>query len=255
MEHLTEQDLVQLALDNTTASTDIGADVWEHLQACEHCSGEIASYRTVLALGRESDAERGLAPPPPPAVWAAIARELSLTDLTAPEVRQPGRTDAPTLDSAERGRPHNSTRRRTWLLAAAAIIAVFALGAGVLIGRATMHPAPAASATTSAALTPVTPDSTKATGTATIITGTQGVSLTVVTDHLPLRQGFYQVWLYDQDANTMVPIGTLNGHGDGTFTVTPSIDINAFNVVDISAQELNGNPAHGTSVLRGTLTQ
>ena len=141
------------------------------------------------------------------------------------------------------------------MVAAAVLITVLAVGVGILIGRSLAPPAQTASPTSSAQLTPVDTGPPQASGAATITGGPTGATLSVTTRQLPLRQGFYQVWLYDQSSGVMVPIGTLDAVGNGTFSVAPSIDIHAFNIVDVSAQQLNGDPAHGTSMLRGTLTQ
>ena len=141
------------------------------------------------------------------------------------------------------------------MAAAIAAAALLGIGAGVVIGRATDGP-PAAANTSSATLAPVPPAGpSEATGSANITRGPNGATLTVDTAHLPLQQGFYQVWLYDQAADKMVPIGTLDGTGHGTFTLTPSIDLRSYNIIDISAQQLNGDPAHGSSVLRGAIAQ
>ncbi len=249
MEHLSEQDLVLLAFGE--AETDFGADheVREHLRSCDRCTNELETLRHVVELGRESGSYRGTAPTPPPSVWDGIAHELALPT--------PGDPPAEKLEFPSAPRARGQRSRRRWLIAASiAAAAVLGTGAGVLIGRATADRPPASATTSSAALAPVSPDGpAEAAGTATVTRGPDGATLTVATAHLPLQQGFYQVWLYDQTANKMVPIGTLDGAGQGTFTLTPSIDLRSFNVVDISAQQLNGDPAHGSSMLRGALTQ
>jgi len=248
VEHLTEQDLVLLALGE--AETDFGSDhdLREHLNACDRCTTELETLRHVVHMGRESGAHRGLPPTPPAAVWDGVARELALPVPAAP----PARASAVPPEPVRRSR---SSRR--WLIAATiAAAAVLGTGAGVLIGRATADRPAVATSTSSAELAPVAPAGPdEAAGTATVTRGADGATLTVDTAHLPVQQGFYQVWLYDQAADKMVPIGTLDGAGRGTFTLTPSIDIRSYNIVDVSAQQLNGDPAHGSSVLRGALTQ
>jgi hypothetical protein len=74
---------------------------------------------------------------------------------------------------------------------------------------------------------------------------------------LPLTTGFYQVWLIDPDDLTkMVPVGMLGtSTGDVELPIGPTVDLNQFRVVDVSAEANDGNSAHsGKSLLRGTLT-
>ena len=70
-----------------------------------------------------------------------------------------------------------------------------------------------------------------------------GRQVTVTTPGLPLRNGFYEVWLYDPDrgkGGDMVAVGALGDHGRGTFTLPSGIDIRAYHVVNISAQDYGG---------------
>lgn len=144
--------------------------------------------------------------------------------------------------------------RRSFLIAAtiAVLAAAGGIAGGIAIGRHTPAQSVAGPSTELAPL-PTGPPGVQ--GNAAVITSTDGATLNVDTQHLPLRQGFYQVWLYDRVADKMVPIGTLGGSGQGSFTLSPSIDLRSYNIVDVSAQDLNGDPAHGDSVLRGILTQ
>ena len=72
---------------------------------------------------------------------------------------------------------------------------------------------------------------------------------------LPLRQGYYEVWLFNPSSNQMVAVGTLADNGTGSFPVPAGLDPHAYHVVDVSAQDYDGDPAHKQSVLRGQLTQ
>jgi hypothetical protein len=53
----------------------------------------------------------------------------------------------------------------------------------------------------------------------------------------------------------MVAVGTLGDDDRGSFTVPAGLDLTAYHVVDVSAQNYDGNPAHQQSVLRGQLHQ
>ena len=278
MDHLTDEEIVDLALADDASGGRAGADLgddaesandavtrahFEHLRGCAHCSGELAAYQHVIGIAHEARAERDDRRPYPTNGWTAISRELGfaaaaptvISSATSPDAANDAAPDI--LGAHPKGPEELSGRghRKWWLMAAAVIAVLIAIGGGIAIGRATVSKSPDVASTTVAALAPLPGDSTPSTGQATITDESREETLTVTTHQLPLRQGFYQVWLYDQAAGKMVPIGTLNAQGAGSFTLAPSIDIKAYNIVDVSAQDLNGNPAHGTSVLRGTLTQ
>ena len=62
----------------------------------------------------------------------------------------------------------------------------------------------------------------------------------------PLRVG--------EDVAGGIALGTLDG--DGKFVVPAGLDMEAYPLVDVSIEPLDGNPAHSTkSVLRGRLEQ
>jgi hypothetical protein len=94
----------------------------------------------------------------------------------------------------------------------------------------------------------------KVQGAATVHRSSDGYRLDVDTHGLPPRTG-YEVWPYDSRVGTMVAIGTLGTGGSGTFTVPAGIGLRAFDVVDVSAQNYAGNPAHQRSVLQGPLNR
>jgi len=84
----------------------------------------------------------------------------------------------------------------------------------------------------------------------------QGHQLTIDSTGLPLRQGYYEVWLYNPANGGMQPVGALADDGSGTFTVAGSLDLRSYNVIDISAQDYGGSTVvHQQSVLQGPLTQ
>ena len=69
----------------------------------------------------------------------------------------------------------------------------------------------------------------------------------------PLHDGaFYEVWLLDQDAETLVSLGALRS--GGTLALPPDADLRATPLLDVSVEEADGDPSHsGRSVLRGEL--
>lgn len=65
--------------------------------------------------------------------------------------------------------------------------------------------------------------------------------------------GFYEVWLIDENVEGMISLGVLTA--DGRVNVPDTVDPAAFPVVDISVEPLDGDPNHsGQSVLRGVLS-
>ncbi len=282
MEHLDADQIVLLALgerDDQTGLSHSGPDgeltdpaVSDHLGVCDVCRSDLAQLSRTVGLARQAG-ELGLQTPLvlPASIWSGIADELGIgvgSPSTAPVAdpsipdRHPGRVAGGPAPSRV-GRPAHhrpadgrSRRRTSWqrgLLVAAAMLVVGAgVGTGVAIGR----PDSAVSAVQSeAALTPMSAGPSSAHGTATVTEGADGLTLNVTARQLPLRQGYYEVWLYDPTANQMVAVGTLGTGGDGAWTLASTIDLRSYSVVDVSAQDFNGNPAHQDSMLRGTLTQ
>ena len=146
-----------------------------------------------------------------------------------------------------------SWSRPTLLLAAAAVVILIAGFGGFLLGRSSSSSDQRH--TTSAALAPQPGGPSSATGSATIRVVGSGRQLTVHTDGLPSRTGYYEVWLFDPQANNMVAVGALGTGGTGTYTLPAGIDLTDYHVVDVSAQDYKGGSVitHAASVLRGQL--
>jgi len=69
---------------------------------------------------------------------------------------------------------------------------------------------------------------------------------------VPTVDGYYEVWLVDEDIEDMVSLGPLRG--DGIYRIPEGVDFHEFPVVDVSIEPDDGNSTHsGSSVLRGTL--
>ncbi len=145
-------------------------------------------------------------------------------------------------------------RRLRSLLAAAAVVALVAAGA---VGWTIGHTGRSSGATSAseAVLAPLPGSVSAAQGKADVRSSREGYALHVSTDRLPAPQGYYEVWLYNPSINQMVAVGALGSGQRGTFTVPEGIDLNAYHVVDVSAQRYDGNNTHERSVLRGSLVQ
>jgi anti-sigma-K factor RskA len=233
-----QDNLVLLALGEP-----VPAEFQAHQAACEQCQRELAGFGQTVRLARESVEHRAqLDAEPPPSVWSEITAELGMTrpsTLTKP---------AP---------PHARSPRWRYALAAAAAVLIAGAGVtgGYLAGRS--DGAPQAVIVSPAQLAPMPDGPPNVAGTATVHASTTGKQLTVITNGLPLRQGYYEVWLYNPTANNMVPIGALSEGGKGTFTLPGGIDLSAYHVVDVSAQDYTGGSVitHRQSVLQGHFSQ
>lgn len=72
MQHLDEDDLVMLALDELPDTMP----VMDHLTDCVQCQQELHSWRLTIGTARDTDAQLGLEPAPAH-LWEAIAAEIA----------------------------------------------------------------------------------------------------------------------------------------------------------------------------------
>lgn len=283
MEHLDPDEMVLLALgersgdDAPAGSSGQSLSPQQHLRECAVCRAELAQLTHTVQLARQAG-ELGLQAPVvlPASIWNGIAGELGIGSSSGVSgevdaVYVPGQrinrvpvdasaeaTDdrrppagAPNPVLRERSRGHGLRRG---LLVAAVVIAVgVGIGTGVAIGRREAPPVVALQS--QAVLKPIATGPPTAHGTATVTQGTAGTTLRVAARELPLRQGYYEVWLYNPQADKMVAVGTLGSGGDGIWTLASTIDLRSYSVVNVSAQDFDGNPAHKDSVLQGALTE
>ena len=90
-------------------------------------------------------------------------------------------------------------------------------------------------------------------GQVTVVQGSTGPELRITTSGLPRQPGFYQIWVFD-GKERMQAVGVL-GRDSATVALPATIDLDVFNVVDISLEPYDDDQTHSTtSVLRGTLT-
>ena len=221
------------------------AAVAAHIESCVTCQADLAALRHTVGLARDSVAAIGADAEPAPRVWQGIADELGL-----PEARVRGRSRT---HSRRRARTHSRWRSRAALAAAAVVIAAAGVVGGYLAGRE--NPPSVATVSATAQLNRMPGGPGQVHGTATVHATASGTQLSVHTSGLPLRHGYYEVWLFDPTANKMVAIGTLPQAGAATYPVPPGLDVRDYHVVDVSAQNYDGNAAHERSVLRGRLSQ
>ena len=184
------------------------------------------------ALARRHGVEAGATPeqlePAPAAVWDRIASELAEPVEPAPVAAI---------------RP---AARRRWI-APLAVAAGIAVVAGVVVLGGDDEPEPTVVAT--AAL-----DSLGASGSGSAeLLDTDGhLQLRVETDDLDPGDGFLEVWVIDTAVERLVSLGPVRA--DGLYDLPPGLDPEAFPIVDVSVEPIDGDPTHsGDSVLRGQL--
>jgi hypothetical protein len=228
-------------LDNLTLlalGEPVDANFDAHQGSCPQCQQELAALAQTVTLARQTDEHSDAQPPA--SIWTGISNDLGIAahrhiSPAAPAVR-------------------HRMRWRTGLAAAAVLVTLAAAGGGYLLGRHNDSTAMSAASHATLLAQPGAPSGVS--GTAVIHATAQGHQLTIDSDGLPLRQGYYEVWLYNPASGNMQPVGALADDGSGTFTVAGSIDLRSFNIIDVSAQDYNGSTVvHQDSVLQGPLTK
>lgn len=264
MDHIEPDELAVLALDGREPDDAVRA----HLAECAECRAEYGALARTAALGRAGVPE-GELEAPPPSVWAGIHAELGLAPELAGDPLAVGREAAtpaapavppePAVEPAEpRPVAELSSRRRLWwpiAVAAAAGGILVGVGIGVAIGglggtESTPGPAVVLASADLAAF----PGWDDATGHATVEEDADGVRSIVVDLEASVPQGdVSEVWLIRSDASGLVSLGLLDG-GSGRFVLPAGIDLAEFTLVDVSAEPVDGDPAHsGDSIVRGEL--
>ncbi|SCE67035.1 anti-sigma factor [Micromonospora mirobrigensis] len=170
------------------------------------------------------------------------------THPSASPLRAPG--------SARRSR--RSRRRPAWATTALTSVAAAAIAiagtVAVLDGsRPTPQPTSRQDVVASAPLAAFGTTPRDANGDARILTDGR---LHLHVANLPAVPGYYQVWLINPKNMEMFPVGVLhNRSDDALLPLPPNVDLQAYSVVDVSAEQYDNKPAHsGDSLLRGTLT-
>ncbi|HET8685018.1 MAG TPA: anti-sigma factor [Micromonosporaceae bacterium] len=234
-----------------------------HVDHCPACQADVTALREVAGLGRETQGLSRQLPAPPPRVWRQIAAAVEAdTRLTAP-VQQPTRRYAGRRGRTQAYPGGDRAWRRTALVAVAAAAVGVAATLGVV--RALDQPAPQSQVTASAALTAMAGAPGGARGEARVLDsrgdggGTGGVGggerLHLHLTGLPLRPGYYEVWLINPDTGKMISVGVVGEGTDALLPLPATVDLREYRLVDVSAEEYDGEPAHsGRSMLRGTLT-
>ncbi|WP_341952248.1 anti-sigma factor [Salinibacterium sp. TMP30] len=280
MRHVDPEVLALLALGEQVA---LPVDS-EHISECEQCRREIEVLSRAAVVGRATF-DAGELLDPPSRVWERISDELSLSpeaptlpqklststvvdervDVLA-EKRAERALSEPDCESAEappaeanpvtEGATVHSLdkRRRPWvaaLAAAASLALVAAAGSAIWL---TFQPADQPTILASATLDAF-PNWADSTGEARLERRPDGTRVIDVNFDAPATAGGYrEVWLITSDATALVSLGIVEGTS-GQFTVPDGLDIDSYDLVDISEEQFDGDPAHsGDSIVRGQLS-
>ena len=236
MRHVDPDTLALLALGESVESAEESA----HLAACPECALELASFTLAARVGRESLTSEPL-DVPHDRVWERIAGELQIAE----PLPQPQLTPRPTPIAAARPR----RRLVVAVAAAAAVVALVAAGGAVWVALTPSAPTVLATAQLDAL-----PQWPTASGSARLERLADGSRVVRVTLDAPVDDGgFREAWLITSDASALVSLGVMRD-GSATFAVPDGIDTSSYDLVDVSEEAFDGDPAHsGDSIVRGAL--
>lgn len=250
MRHLDPETLALMALGEAVESPVERA----HLDSCGQCQRELVSLSSVARVGRGSlsadtaDSVGSGLTAPSDRVWSNIVAELGLTDVDVA-----GAIVAPHAAAPDRQRPLAPVtplrpRLASRLMAAAAVVALVAAG-----GLAWQVLRPSSTEVLATATLDAFPDWPTARGEATVEIADDGERRVTVTVDAPDGGDYREAWLITDDASALVSLGVLRD-STTTFTVPADIDLDRYDLVDVSAESDDGDPAHsGDSIVRGKL--
>jgi hypothetical protein len=258
--HCTPEELALAALREPLAD---GAAA--HLAGCASCRAEVARLRRpVEALSVPELADPGPPVAPPPGLWAGIAAATGVSTAPRPDVVAASALPAgpvpdlpPVPVAPPRADPGGAPvvplrprRSRLVLAAAAALVAGLAIGAGAV--ALTGDDEDAGVPVADAVLDPL--QDSGASGRAAVVERADGtLVLRVELAADAPREGYYEAWLLTESVSGLIPLGVVRA-GTEEFELPAEVDIGEYPVVDVSVEQLDGDPTHsGVSVARGQL--
>lgn len=247
MSHLDPEQLALLALGEPVASQDESA----HLAVCPACAAEVKEMAHAAMVARTT-VEEGALEQPSREVWARIREDLALGDEVADDPLSTASADpaseipAPAAADDVRRR---SVSRRLWTLAASLVFVVAGGSIVWALVSSNLAAVPVATAELEAF-----PDHPGAEGSAEISQDGDGRrSLTVTLDGDADSPDYREVWLIRNDGGALISLGVLET-SSGTFAIPSGVDLGEYDLVDISFEPVDGDPAHsGDSIVRGQL--
>lgn len=283
--HLSEADLAFIAVGHAP-----GTEVSAHLNACPDCRHDLDwTARAVTALSEPvrlheppadvwAGIERSLAAPENPDAGPGTSG-ASASDVTAAASRPaprhdpgagPGTPDGPVpgpshragstaVDLQDGGTVTAIAGRHRWpvvVAAAAAGLVVGAAGAALAAGLLTPRDDDAAPpaepvAVGEAVLEPVAAQDLE--GRAEMVANPDGDLRLTVDVSRPPQQGYFEVWLRDEQASRLISLGTVSDPST-TLPVPEGVDLERFPVVDVSQEDFDGDPSHsGVTLAAGPM--
>ena len=256
-EHLTADALADTAVDGARG---LGDAARQHLQRCDVCAAELDELRGTLRWARSARLDDTEAPEVPPEAWVGVAERLGLSDRrprplpTSDAARtEPASTDPARTDAGDEGvpvvGPDAPRRSRRLLVLAAGVVALAVVGAAAVASTAggpaeVVALQPPAGAGAAAA----------GSGEARLVAQGPDRRLDVQVAGLSGTPGYYEVWLLDPEDGRVLSLGALGADGRADLQLPAGLDLRRYDVVDVSAEPWDGDPAHsGDSVLRGRL--
>jgi anti-sigma-K factor RskA len=179
---------------------------------------------------------------PPDDLWDRISAEAHMPSSPSAVAPVHDLSAARDASTERRGR---STGPLTWILAAAAAVVVIAVG-GWLVSSPEDEPTVVASSTLDQ-LQDV------GAGSAELIDRDGTLQLRLDTSGIEAGdEDFLEVWVIDPEVSQLVSLGPLRE--DGLYDLPAGLDPEAFPIVDVSVEPIDGDPTHsGDSLLRGQL--
>ncbi len=222
-----------------------------HISGCPACQSELAAYTAAAGSARRAGEATLVAPRPE--VWQQISRELHLHDPAAAALEATTRTVPPSpVPSA--GPDASAGSRGRVRLAAFVLAAALALAVGIGLG-ANLDRVGAGQREVAAVPLNALPEWSGSSGRAVVEQDREGNLTLVVSVSTPEPPtGPREVWMTTSNADPMIAMGYLQD-GQGRFPIDPSIDLQRFQLVDISQEPAGDQDFRhsGKSMLRGKL--
>lgn len=218
-----------------------------HLAGCAECRNELGELSRIADLGRQPEHVAAPHLVPTDAIWQSVQAQLAgqSNAATTTETSAEPPPAPPTIAEQRR-----TPRRRSWFVVAAAAVLGLIIGAGIT----TVAVRDRAEVTSSTALEAL-PGQTGQ-GTAEVVRDRGRPELRVQIDAPPSPDRYREVWLINTDGQRMYPLGVLPDDGRATYPLPPALagQLQGFNIVDVSIEPYDGNPAHSReSQVRGIL--
>jgi len=250
MEHLDPERAALAALGEQSDDPE----VLQHLAQCESCRHEVEQLRATVDVARSTLGESTLERPPA-RVWGAIRDELGFDaklDFTAlPTGSVPISERLAEVSTLDERRSPRAPRVLSIVLPAIAAAAAAAIITVIALGGVPSSPPPATTVA-AASLAPL-PSWPEASGDAVVVESDEGRVIDVRLDAPAVDDRVREVWLLTPEVDGLISLGLLEGDS-GSFVVPDTVDLDRYSVVDISAEPLDGDPAHsGDSIVRGAL--